>query len=147
MANPDWSTFLTAYRELTQRGVPHDAAADKALYLARRGALPDKRNWRLLARQCLINEARAACNARTVSLSTPIGHSETEQGIALAHVLQGPAYADNPLRIVIAREVLAEVPTAILELFMERRGPLTSTDYVRLHRFRKWHAGRAQQSG
>lgn len=137
MGKPDWSTYQTAYWELVKRGVSHDGAADKALYLARRGALPERRNWALIAKHCRLNEARSAHGRRCVSLFEMVKGNGAGQGVVLVEVLGVSAVSSDPERIVIAREALRQVPANILQLFTDWRRPLTSTEYSRIHRFRK----------
>jgi hypothetical protein len=137
MEKLDWSTFLTAYHELTKRGVSHDAAADKALYLAGRGTLPYRCNWALVARRCQISEARSAHNQRCISLFTVLNDNKTQQEVVLADILSSQVAEHNPEQTAIARDELRQVPSSILRLFTDHPGPLTSTEYVLIHRFRK----------
>ncbi len=137
MGKPDWSTYQTAYGELVKRGVSHDGAADKALYLAKRGALPERRNWALIAKHCRLNEARSAHSRCCVSLFEMVKGNGVGQGVVLMEVLGASAVGSDPERITIAREALRQVPANILRLFTDCRGPLTSTEYARIHRFRK----------
>lgn len=137
MGKPDWSTYQTAYWELVKRGVSHDAAADKALYLAKRGALPEKRNWALIAKHCRLNEARSAHGWRCVSLFEVVNGNGAGQDAMLVEVLGVSAAGSDPERIAIAREALRQVPASILQLFTDWRRPLTSTEYARIHRFRR----------
>jgi len=141
MGQPDWHTFLTAYEELTKRGVSHDAAADKALYLAQRGALPQECNWWLIAKHCHLNEVQSVHNQRCVSLSDAVRGNEVGQEVALGEVLGAAAEGTNPERITIAREALSQVPADIFDLFADRQRPLTDTECGRIHRFRKRSRG------
>jgi len=140
MEHPDWETFRIAYDELRRRGVSHDAASDKALYLAERGRLPDVCNWSQIANHCRINEAQLADNSRCVSLFTVIDHGDSGQPIVLADILAAPPAHSDPERVALARILLRDVPERICRLFTGRRPPLTSTEYSQIHRFRKAHA-------
>jgi len=139
MRHLNWETFQTAYEELRRRGVSHDAASDRALYLAGRGRLPDVCNWFLIAKQCRINEAKRADNDRCVSLYTVLSHEGSGQSVVLGDVLEAPCAKSSPERIALARIQLCDVPERIRSLFTDRHPPLTNTEYSQIHRFRKSH--------
>ena len=137
MAHTDWKTYEKAYEELRKRGVSHDAASERALYLARRGALPARTNWSMIAKQCRINEAKRADNRLSTSLDTIADHDASGKPITLDEVLPAKPTDSTPEDIAAARIELESVPDEIRRLFTERDRELTNTDYSRLHRFRK----------
>lgn len=132
----DWDTYATAYQQLVRRGIDHDAASDKALYLASRG-VPDKGpNWGLLAYQVRVSSWRRSDNRLCISLHTGRSIAPDASALSLEDVLAAPP-ATDPERIALAREELARIPRDILHLFLNRRGPLTSTEATHIHRFRR----------
>lgn len=133
----DWATFRIALTELRRHNVPVDVAANKALYLARRGALPETCNWALLASRCMMNEARRASNSRTVSLSTPIGQGTDGASLTLADVLPAHNPSGDPEYMALVRDELSRVPPRILALFTDRDRPLTNAECQRLFAFRR----------
>jgi len=134
----NWKAYQTSYRELSRRGVSHDTASDKALYLSQRGALPQVCNWGLIAKHCKINEASLARNTRCVSLFTPLGRNDNGQAITtLMDTIPAPPAHVDPERIAIVHDELSRVPDSILQLFVGRDRPLTNAECVRIHRFRE----------
>lgn len=140
----NWTTFRVALTELRRRRVPDDVAANKALYLARRGALPETCNWALLAARCVMNEARRASNSLTVPLSTPIGHETDGAPLTLADVLPAHNPSGDPEHMALLRDELSRVPPAILALFIDRDRPLTNAESQRLFAFRRQARARLQ---
>jgi len=136
MSADKWTIYQNAYEALRREGLSHDAAADKALYLMTRGRLPEKPNWRLIARRCQLNEARLADNSRCVSLYEPIGWDDNGQEVTWADILPAPQDSD-PGAVILAREELSRIPPHIIQLFIDRAGPLTGTEAARISRFRK----------
>jgi hypothetical protein len=130
----NWDTYHTAYQQLVQRGVDHDAASDKALYLASRGLPTAPANWSLLAYQIRVSLWRRSENRLCVSLHSDALHDSGTH--ALEDLLAAPATTD-PERVALARDELAHVPGDIINLFVNRRRPLTSTEATHLHRFRR----------
>ncbi len=141
----NWDVFTIAYTELRRCGVSHDPASDKALYLAARGPLPEVRNWPLLARRCVLNEARRADNSRCVSLFAPPGRDEEGQHMILANVLPASDPESDPERMALVRDELSRVPPHIVCLFTDRDRRLTNADYSRIHRFRRAYDRRGSQ--
>lgn len=135
----DWTTYHTAYEQLVQRGVDHDAASDKALYLARRGMPTTAANWGMLAQQIRISLWRRSENRRCVSLNADHVGDPDSPAIALEDMLPAPAVND-PERVALARAELDDIPGDILNLFINRRRPLTSTEATHIHRFRRRQA-------
>lgn len=140
----NWTTFRIALTELKRRGVSDDVAANKALYLAGRGRLPEPCNWALVASRCMMNEARRASNSRTVSLSTPIGPAPDGGPLTLADVLPVHNLSGDPETMTLLRDELSRVPPAILALFTDRDRPLTNAESQRLFAFRRQARARLQ---
>lgn len=137
MSTPiNWDTYSTAYQQLVRRGIDHDAASDKALYLASRGAPSKPANWGLLAYQVRVSSWRRLDNRRCVSLHAGNVIDPDAAVLSLEEVLAAPAESD-PERVTLAREELSRVPGDILNLFVNRHGPLTSTEATHIHRFRR----------
>ncbi len=132
----DWDTYHTAYQQLMQRGVDHDAASDKALYLASRGVTPTAANWSLLAYQIRVSLWRRSENRLCVSLNSDCLTDPNATAISLEDMIAAPA-ATDPERIALAREELERVPGDIINLFVNRHRPLTSTEATHIHRFRR----------
>lgn len=136
MPRINWETYDTAYQQLVQRGVDHDAASDKALYLAARPLPPVSANWGLLAYQIRVSLWRRSENRLCVSLNSDRSVDTDSAALALEDMLAAPETSD-PERVALAREELDRVPGDILNLFLNRHRPLTSTEATHIHRFRR----------
>lgn len=132
----NWDTYGTAYQQLVQRGVDHDAASDKALYLASRAMPTTPANWSLLAYQIRVSLWRRSENRLCVSLQSDCIADADSSTVALEEMLAAPSTTD-PERVALAREELERVPGDILNLFLNRHRPLTSTEATHIHRFRR----------
>ena len=142
MPRINWDTYCTAYQQLVQRGVDHDAASDKALYLASRPQPTAPANWGLLAYQIRVSLWRRSENRLCISLNSDRFSDAEATPLALEEVLAAPDSSD-PERVALAREELAHVPGDILNLFLNRHRPLTSTEATHIHRFRRRLLGAA----
>ena len=132
----NWDTYSTAYQQLVRRGIDHDAASDKALYLATRAKPSKPANWGLLAYQLRVSAWRRLDNRLCVSLHADSSVDPETPAAGLEEVLAAPVDTD-PERVTLAREELSRIPRDILNLFINRRGPLTSTEATHIHRFRR----------
>lgn len=132
----NWDIYSTAYQQLVRRGIDHDAASDKALYLASRAKPSKPANWGLLAYQVRVSLWRRLDNRLCVSMHSDSAVDPELPAPALEEVLAAPVDTD-PERVTLAREELSRIPRDILNLFINRRGPLTSTEATHIHRFRR----------
>lgn len=133
---PDWALYQEAYLGMQRAGVSHDTASAKALTLALKGQRVEYPNYARIGWRAEMNVQRRAENARCDTFSTPIKRYSEGEPLTLGDTLQSGAQ-DDPERVALARELLRLIPDAIIWLFTDRSGPLSSRDTGRLHRFRK----------